>query len=57
MDMRMPPGIIAKGLDVHDRSKRSGFQASSHSEKMEQAFIDALTELAQKLAIILEKRA
>jgi hypothetical protein len=53
--MGMPAGIIAKGLNGHDRAQTAGFQTGRRAEETEQALVDTLTEFTQKFTVILEK--
>ena len=52
----MLAGIVAKGLDGHDRARDAGFQTGCGTEKTKQTLVDTLAQFAQEFAVILEKR-
>lgn len=57
MEMGMPSAVITKGLDGHDGAGYAMRLAQDYPKKVEEALLDALTELAEQFPGILEEHS
>jgi hypothetical protein len=52
MDMRVPPGIVTKGLDGHNHPGFAGCQTKAGAKKLFQALFGTMAEAGQQFSII-----